>query len=107
MSGNTGKTLLGILAGTAIGAGLGVLFAPDKGSVTRKKIQDGYEHEKENLKGKFNQLTGNLKNKLSNVKEDLGSGYQSLSPTARKEDEIGSMESRLSDLKNQGPTGKR
>ena len=35
---NTGKVLLSVLAGAAIGASLGILFAPDKGSSTRKKI---------------------------------------------------------------------
>jgi gas vesicle protein len=34
----TGKVLLGVLAGVAAGAILGILFAPDKGYETRKKI---------------------------------------------------------------------
>ena len=33
-----GKVFLGVLAGVAAGAVLGILFAPDKGSKTRKKI---------------------------------------------------------------------
>jgi gas vesicle protein len=34
----TSQTLLGVLGGMTIGTVLGVLFAPDKGSETRKKI---------------------------------------------------------------------
>ncbi len=34
----SGKVLLSVLAGVAVGAAIGILFAPDKGVETRKKI---------------------------------------------------------------------
>jgi gas vesicle protein len=37
---STGKIVAGILAGVAVGAVLGLLFAPDKGSTTRQKLSD-------------------------------------------------------------------
>lgn len=37
---NTGKIATGILVGTVLGATLGVLFAPKKGSKTRALIAD-------------------------------------------------------------------
>ncbi|MBS1510298.1 MAG: YtxH domain-containing protein [Bacteroidetes bacterium] len=37
---NTGKIVTAAVAGVAAGAILGILFAPDKGSETRKKINE-------------------------------------------------------------------
>jgi len=40
-SDDTGKLIAAVFLGVAIGAVLGVLFAPDKGSVTRAKFANG------------------------------------------------------------------
>jgi gas vesicle protein len=34
------KTTVGLIAGIALGIGIGLLIAPDKGSETRKKLAD-------------------------------------------------------------------
>lgn len=36
---NTGSTLLALITGAAIGAGVGLLYAPDSGEKTRKKFK--------------------------------------------------------------------
>ena len=58
------NVVLGVLAGAAIGAMLGVLYAPDKGSNTRKKIHrkgedivDDLKDKAENLAEKVNDLS--------------------------------------------------
>jgi gas vesicle protein len=64
---STGKALLGVAAGIAAGAVLGVLFAPDKGSNTRKKISRKAEDLAESLNrkidGKFDDLINSMTGK--------------------------------------------
>ena len=49
----SGKVVLGVLAGVAIGAVLGILLAPEKGSVTRKQILGKGEDYADRLSKKF------------------------------------------------------
>jgi len=66
----SGKVLLGLLAGIAVGATLGILFAPDKGTNTRKKIsQKGGDYADE-LKGKFDDFIKGITDKLHHTSED-------------------------------------
>jgi gas vesicle protein len=67
---DTGKVVLGALAGLATGAILGILFAPEKGTVTRKKITDKGKYTAEELKTKYNDLIDKLSSKLETVKKD-------------------------------------
>jgi len=64
---NTGKILTAIAAGAAAGAVLGILFAPDKGTETRKKINSQGEKLADNIKYKFRRG----KDKISDLKEDI------------------------------------
>ncbi|GIZ08408.1 YtxH domain-containing protein [Flavobacterium sp. UMI-01] len=61
----TNKTIIGILAAAAVGATLGVLFAPDKGTNTRKKIAKKTADTKEEIKGKIDQLKETLSEKYN------------------------------------------
>jgi len=68
---NSGKVLLGVLAGVAIGATLGVLFAPDKGWNTRKRISKKGEELVEELREKFDEFLDSVSVKVNDVKEDV------------------------------------
>lgn len=67
---STGKVLLGILAGVAAGATLGILLAPDKGSTTRKKITQKGDAYVEELEGKFNEFLNGITKKFESVRNE-------------------------------------
>ncbi|AOZ99123.1 MULTISPECIES: YtxH domain-containing protein [Flavobacterium] len=92
MASSTGKTLIALASGAAIGAVLGILFAPDKGEKTRKKIKDGYKD-----------LEKDMKAKLANAKVDLEDTYENLvsNMSYKTEDVITFLEKKLADLKEQ------
>ena len=52
----TGKIVIGILAGAGIGALIGMLYAPEKGSTTRKNIGHKKNDFADSFKGKLNEI---------------------------------------------------
>src|SRR5689334_5663747 len=90
MSNKVGNTLLAVVGGVAIGAALGILFAPDKGDNTRKKIKDGCKYLQKDMKSKF-----------ANAKVDLEDTYENLlsNMSHKTEDVITFLEKKLADLK--------
>jgi gas vesicle protein len=68
---NSGKVVLGLLAGVAAGALAGILLAPEKGSETRKSLLKKGEDYKGKVKDKFNNLYETANQKFDKVKEDV------------------------------------
>ena len=66
----SGKTAAGVLLGVGIGALLGILFAPHKGSKTRQKIMNKGQNYAEELKGKFDGLYQDVSDKYENILEE-------------------------------------
>lgn len=65
------KVLLGILAGAAAGASLGILYAPEKGSITRKRFsRKSYDYTDE-LEEKFNDLIDSITLQFETVVEEV------------------------------------
>jgi gas vesicle protein len=72
--------LAGIAVGAAAGAALGILYAPDSGVSTRRKIASRGEELKDNLKQKFESYKGEAqdlfdkgKSKVYEAKSDISS----------------------------------
>jgi gas vesicle protein len=68
-SNNNGKVLGALLLGAAIGGALGILFAPDKGSETRRKIVAKGDDFTDEVKNKFNDLMTEVRKEVEMVKD--------------------------------------
>lgn len=92
---STTKVLLGFVAGAAVGALAGLLFAPDSGANTRKKMADKAGDLTGSAKETFNGLMDGVKNAYSSTKdfgsrtqdkmEELGAHTKAKMTTARNE----------------------
>lgn len=83
------KVVVALLAGLAAGAALGLLFAPEKGSETRDKLNQSLKDFGDSIKDKaadeINNLTSlkdkvvdSIKTKLRNVEEEYSSEVENV-----------------------------
>ena len=98
---DNGGTVLALLAGAAIGAGIGILFAPEKGKDTRGKIKNKYDSSKDELMDKFGELSDTVKGKFNKTKVDLEKAFDNLVDNAdeKSEEVIAKLERKLQELK--------
>ena len=67
---SSSKILVGFLAGAAVGALAGILFAPDKGSNTRKKIATKTGDITDSVKNSFSDFIDTVKDTYAGAKEE-------------------------------------
>lgn len=103
MSSSKGNTVLAILTGAAIGAGIGILFAPDKGENTRIKIREGLDDATIGIKNKLDKASLQLGDNFAVAKFDLESAYQDLlsNISYKTEEVISFLEEKLAEVKKQ------
>ena len=64
---NISKIVVAVAAGAAAGVVLGILIAPDKGTETRKKINEGSKKLADNFRYRYRKG----KEELNDLKEDI------------------------------------
>jgi gas vesicle protein len=67
------KVLAALLAGLAAGAAIGILFAPEKGSETRDKLNDSLKNLGDSIKDRAADEIGNLTEFKDKVVESIKS----------------------------------
>ncbi len=65
----SGNVIGALLLGAAVGAALGILLAPDKGSETRKKIAGGAKDFTDDLKKKAKEAADKFKSKADEASD--------------------------------------
>jgi len=75
---NSTKTLLGFVMGASVGVLAGILFAPEKGSETRKKIAQKTNDLGNSLQDSANGYIEKAKDSISNLKSDAKNGKEQI-----------------------------
>ena len=99
---NNGSGLAAIIAGTAIGAAIGVLFAPDKGSTTRQRISDEALLAKDQLQRSAYDLKDQIAHTATEKKQTVDAKLEHIisDVSYKTEDVISTLERKLSELKD-------
>jgi len=103
MASNTGQTLIALLTGAAIGAGLGILYAPDKGSNTRDRLSKEAKRAQKQLNKQIKETGSNLSEKAQRARYSFEEKLnETLSSASYKADDILlAMEDKLEALRKQ------
>lgn len=103
MASNTGQTLIALLTGVVIGAGLGILYAPDKGSETRDKLSKEARKTQKRLSKQLKETSSVLSAKAQSARLSFEEKLnETLSSASYKADDILlAMEDKLEALRRQ------
>src|SRR4029453_10648612 len=74
-----GSFLMGLLAGTVLGAGLGMLFAPKAGSEVRKQLSEQASRLRSSATETYNQASEKLNQTYNQASEKVGQASEKVS----------------------------
>ncbi len=101
MSNNSGNVLVALLTGAVVGAGVGILYAPDKGQKTRKKIKNSAIKAKDDISASISNVKDELTKTADAKKAEFEAKLEdTLSNMSYKADDIiVALEKKLEDLR--------
>jgi len=103
MSSNSNQTLVALLTGALIGAGLGILYAPEKGSTTRDKLGKEAKKAQEKLGKQLKETGSSLSETAQRARKSFEEKLnETLTSASYKADDILlAMEDKLEALRKQ------
>ncbi len=98
---NTGSTLVALLTGAIVGAGIAILYAPDKGENTRRRLNDEAKKAKDRLDKQFTETSNRLGERARRARASFDSRLdETLNSASHKADDIiDALESKLEELR--------
>lgn len=85
---STGGIIAGLLTGCAIGVGLGILYAPDKGDVTRKKVKAKAKEKADEIELAFEKSMKNMRDKMDELIVELEKKLEDFRRKEMEEEEV-------------------
>lgn len=101
MSNNTGNTLVALLTGAALGAGFGLLYAPQSGKETREQLKEEAGKAKDKLGKEYEDLSSQVVEYADSARSKFEKRIDKLFKTANNEADniLTNMESELDELR--------
>ncbi len=105
----TGNTILALITGAAIGAGLGLLYAPESGDKTRKKISKNAKEAKKKFEKQIQETSEHLSASAKQAKKSFDTKLEDTLKTAssKADDILVSMEKKLEELRKKNASASK
>ena len=101
MANDSGSVLLALLVGAVIGAGAGILYAPEEGAKTRQKLRDKAKEASDDVSSRMDELREELSKSAQEQKAEFDKKLEeTISKMSYQADDIiAGLEQKLEELR--------